>query len=420
MIPDVASSNFFKRRRIIETLEDALVLLRFHSPSAFEDNRLNDAEEQLRSASENTLSLLLQDPKIQLWSLDDLTPLAEHQRSKEVVVFAEKLSEKINFIALGIAHLERRAFRMISKHLPGNTFIPGIGVSLECGDGQGEAEIVSEPDGTLTVNGSPAAQKRWLSSSGFTLPAGDPLLELPRLEGYELAAFDAELTKTWEQLLARIRPLLNASSRADSLVSSFGSFVLPLKPSTDGNHLSVSFKHRPGIIYASWSEDDLDVLEAIVHEADHQSLFEIINEGSLFADEPVNSNASFRSPWRKDPRPLSGLFFGFSAFVTVGAFLEELFSKELVKSDRVGKRAVLALERSLDAISTVNSHAVLTERGKQLLEFNRAEARKSLENLEKHRTFNSWREASRERQGCEADHWKREHGGKNLIANRCA
>ena len=224
MIPDVASANLSKNRRIIETLEDALVLLRFYSSSSFEKNRLNDAAEQLRLASEDTLFQLLQDPKVQMLSLVDLTPLAKREKSEEAVGLAEKLSEEINFIALGIAHLERRPFRMFSKHLPGDTFIPGIGVSLECA--QKSSEIVSETDGTFKANGSSVAQKRWLSASGFTLPAGDSLLNPPTLEGYELETLDAEHTSQWKELLARIRPLLEASSRADSLVSSFGSFIL--------------------------------------------------------------------------------------------------------------------------------------------------------------------------------------------------
>lgn len=416
MIPDIASTRLAKIRRIVDTLEDALVLLRFHAPSSFEKNHLSDAAEQLHSASEGTLLQLLQDPKVQMWSLVDLTTLAESEISPDAVGLAEKLAEEINFVALGIAHLERKPFRIVFKHLPGDTFIPGVGVSLVCPDGQDEIEFASETDGTLKVNGSSTAQKRWLSFSGFTLPTGDHLLKPPTLEGYELATLDAELTKQWEQLLSRIRPLLKGSPQADSLVSSFGSFILPLTPSTNGNHLSVSFKHRPGIIYASWSEDDLEVLEAVVHESDHQCLYEIINEGALFTDAPVNSTASFRSPWRKDPRPLSGLFFGFSAFVTVGVFWETLVSKEIVKSDHVGNRAVLALEQSLDAISVVQSHTVLTERGKDLLEFNRAEAQTSLDKLSKLPAFNAWQDASRKRQAREAANWKQTHGGGDVIA----
>ena len=400
MNPDVGSISLFQNRRIIETLEDALVLLRFYSPSCFEKNRLSDAAEQLHSASENTLLRLLQDPKVQMWSLVDLTPLAEREKSDAADALVETLSEEINFIALGIAHLERKPFRISFRHLPGDTFIPGVGISLECAIGQETSEIVSEADGTFKANGLAVAQKRWLSVSGFTLPAGDPLLKPLPLEGYELETLDAANRSRWEKLLARIHPLLKASPRAHSLVSLFGSFVLPLIPSTNGNHLSVSFKHRPGIIYASWSENDFEVLEAVVHEA----------------DDAVNLTASFRSPWRKDPRPLSGLFFGFSAFVTVGVFWEELLNKDLAKSDYLGNRAVLALEQSLDAISTVDSQAVLTEKGKHLLEFNRTRAQKSLENLENHRSFNSWREASRERQARESADWKRVHGGEYKIA----
>jgi len=416
MIPDIDSTCRFKNRRIVETLEDALVLLRFYSSSSFEENRLADAAEQLRFISENTLLRLLQDPKVQMWSLVDLTPLTERTKSEEAIGLAENLSEQINLIALGIAHLERRSFRASIKHLPKDTFIPGVGISFDCAKGLEAVEIVSEADGTFKVNGSHIIEKRWLSTSGFTLPVDDPLLKPPTLEGYDLAILDSAQINQWEKLLARIHPLVKASSRIDSLVSLFGSFILPLKASSDGNHLSVSFKHLPGIIYASWSQDDLEVLEAIVHEADHHCLFEIINENSLFTDDAVNLRAIFRSPWRKDPRPLSGLFFGLSAFVTVGVFLTELLNKELSKSDQTGNRAVLVLEQSLDAVSILSNIAVLTGRGKDLLEFNGMEAQKALEKLRSHSRFDSWQEESRERRTQEASHWKQTHGGENIAA----
>lgn len=415
MIPDVDSAQLSKNRRIVDTLEDTLVLLRVFSSTSFERNCLGDAAEQLRSVSNNALYRLLQDPKVHMWTLVDLTPLANRENSEEALALAEELSEKIKLIALGIAHLERRTFRISSKYLNGHISIPGTGISLASDNGMQAVDIASEIDGTFTINGSRVTEKRWQSFSGFTLPVGDPLLEPPRLEGYELMAFDSEQAIQWGEFLTRVEPLLKASARVYSLVSLFGNFILPLKPSPNGNHLSVSFKHRPGIVYASWSQDDSEVLEAIVHESDHQCLYEIINEDSLFTDHAVNLRSSFRSPWRKDPRPLSGLFFGFSAFVTVGVFWEELLSKNFLRSDDVGHRAVLALEQSLDAISITNRHAILTGKGNDLLEFNRTEAQMALERLQTHPHFHLWQSASREKRFQDADIWKQMHRGAELA-----
>ena len=97
-------------------------------------------------------------------------------------------------------------------------------------------------------------------------------------------------------------------------------------------------------------------------------------------------------------------------------FWEALLSQEILKSEHVGNRAVLALEQSLDAISVVQNHAALTDRGENLLEFNRVEAQRSLDKLARLPAFNAWQSASRKRQARESANWKQTHGGENVIA----
>lgn len=416
MIPDVGSTYRFRNRRISDTLEDTLVLLRFRLQGCFERSGLAYAADQISMASSNALAHLLHDPKVCMWSLVDLTPLMESPESAEVLQMAESLAEQINYMALGVANLDRRRFSAFVRPLPNGAFIPGTGVSLIWPSGRSQpVEVRSEIDGTFLVCGAATIESRWRSVSGFTLPCGDPLLVPPPLEGYELSSIDVETVSQWEELLARIRPLLGVCPQTTQMISAFGSFLLPLKSSKTDAHLSVSFKHRPGIIYASWSQNVLEVLEAIAHEADHQCLLEVINEDALLADDPINSRPAFRSPWRNDPRPLSGLFFGFSAFVTVGAFWAGLLGERLADMDRAGRRAVLALEQSLDALSIVSSRAVLTSRGKQFLEYNRNQAIEALEKLQTYSGFQHWQNVSRERRDRDAMRWRQDYRGEDMV-----
>lgn len=416
MVPDVGSAYRFRNCRIRDTLEDALVLLRFRAAGCFERRRLAYAAKQISIASSNALAQLLRDPKVCMWSLVDLTPLMESPESEEAVQMAESLAEQINYLALGLANLDRKRFSVFVRPLPSGAFIPGAGVSLvSLSNRSVPVEVRSETDGTFMVGGTVADDRRWLLVSGFTLPCGDPLLQPPQLEGYVLSSIDAETSSQWEELLSRIRPLLTLCPQTSLLVSLFGSFLLPLRPSPTGAHLSVSFKHRPGIIYASWSQNALEVLEAIVHEADHQCLFEVINEDEILTDDPMNYRAAFRSPWRDDSRSLSGLFFGFSAFVTVGVFLTRLLEKGIAEVDYVGRRALLALEQAIDAISIVTSRGVLTARGVQLLEYNRNQALESLGRLQTHSGFEHWKEASRQRRDKDLVRWREAYSSESIV-----
>ena len=294
--------------------------------------------------------------------------------------------------------------------------MPAAGVCLiPLNDRPELVEVASQTDGTFLVNGAKTGGRRWCSVSSFTIPYGDPLFEPPPLEGYVLSA-EADTLGKWEELLSRVGPLLKLCPTTSLLVSSFGSFLLPLMPSPTGAHLSVSFKHRPGIIYASWSQNALEVFEAIVHEADHQCLFEVINEDGLLRDVPSNYRAAFRSPWRDDPRPLSGLFFGFSAFVTVGVSMANLVRAGVAGSDYGGRRAVLALEQAVDAISVVTDHGLLSARGEEVLEYNRAQALETLRKLETHSGSELWKAASRERREKDEARWRNAHGSEINVS----
>jgi HEXXH motif-containing protein len=400
----------------METIEDTLVLIRSCAPECFDQHGLARAAEQIHLSSESALSALQGDPKIGMWSLIDLTPLVENPGTASAFRLATEVADQLNYIALGIANYDRRPFATLVKPLPQGAFVPLCGKSFVWPHGDSERMMATtDCGGTISVNNIPLKFHRWHINSGFTLPYGDASLAPLALEGYNLSNFDRNALTKWDKLLSRIRPLIDHSDTR-LLIASFGSFLLPLEESTDGNHLSVSFKDRPSIVYASWSQNPMDVFEAVVHEADHQCLYETINDGPLFADAPVNEEAVFRSPWRRDRRPLSGLFFGLSAFVTVGVAWTRLVENVGVDPEYGGRRAVLTSEQSLDAISIITNHAIMTDKGMGLLVHNKREALSSIARLQTHFGFDEWTRESQARRRADKHLWEQALNSARLVS----
>lgn len=415
MIPDVNAVYRFRVQRITDTVEDALVLLELRTPVIYAKHELASAAIVIRSASEETRSAVYSEPVVAMWSLVDLSPLMETPDTCSAIELAETLATQLRYIAVAMSVRDGLSY---STALSAVTHLPGIGVAT--GLAADETQMVNievHPRSGLLINGRHSAQHQHRALSDFTIPHGDATLAAPVLDGYEPELIDDAAIARWSDLLAKVRPLVMQCDAAASLVKAFGCYLSPLRSSSNGNHLSVSFKHRPGVIYLSWSADYLEVAEAIVHESDHQCLYEVINEDPLFDDAPINFQPVFRSPWRQDPRPLSGLFFGFSAFVTVGLFWQSISSKQSEPLwTAAGCRAVLALDQALDAIAVTRHHASLTEKGSSLLAANETCAQETLSKLEASKGFSSWRAKSRERRAADSLAWQQTHRGVDVVA----
>ena len=98
-------------------------------------------------------------------------------------------------------------------------------------------------------------------------------------------------------------------------------WIVPLKFTDPQVHRSFTSPLLCGVVFVSPNTNTLGMAEAIVHEIAHSELNMLMEVEELFdlSQEPV-----FYSPWRPDPRPISGLFHALYVFARVLQFLDAI------------------------------------------------------------------------------------------------
>lgn len=143
--------------------------------------------------------------------------------------------------------------------------------------------------------------------------------------------------------------------------------ILPVVGSRPDVHTSASFREAPGLVALSWTPDTSVLAEAIVHEYHHQKL-----NALLILDPLIASDSAPRhySPWRDDPRPLTGVLHGAFAFQAVLGFWSAALTSgiPLLSEDRLRQRVVLVRRQVEWAIQTLEESAVFTSLGAALVE----------------------------------------------------
>ena len=99
-----------------------------------------------------------------------------------------------------------------------------------------------------------------------------------------------------------------------------------VSPYTD-KHVSCTAAHYYGSILVSFGNEYL-LAEAIVHEYSHNLLNMIIANGDMFDGEIPNEEIYY-SPWRNDPRHISGLLHAVFVFNNVGKLLDKILKTSL-------------------------------------------------------------------------------------------
>jgi hypothetical protein len=103
-----------------------------------------------------------------------------------------------------------------------------------------------------------------------------------------------------------------------------------------------------------------EYIEILSHEASHISIFNLETKmGALVLGD--YSKAHYYSPWRRDPRPVYGLFHGAMVFSIAARFLSKLESQRAQM--RVSKLCV-ELE---EAFRQLRNHAQLSDQGSDML-----------------------------------------------------
>jgi HEXXH motif-containing protein len=97
------------------------------------------------------------------------------------------------------------------------------------------------------------------------------------------------------------------------------STVVPIHESRPDEHRSFSTPILPGVIFMSVNGDRLRLSEAIIHEAAHNQLhsFEIVQ--AIVPGGLTNCTLCY-SPWRPDPRPVTGVVHGIFVFQQIVEF----------------------------------------------------------------------------------------------------
>ena len=151
----------------------------------------------------------------------------------------------------------------------------------------------------------------------------------------------------------------------------------------------MSIEATPGSIYIGKNCKLPVFAEALVHEADHQRLYEI-QRGEHLVKE--GSAEKFCSPWRMDPRPAGGLVFGASAFIRVSKFWHRLLASGYIEADHesAGYRSLFTAAQSLDALDTTLLSAELTDFGREYCETLRNEAEMLWRSFQSNPHFDAW------------------------------
>ncbi|MEU7004287.1 HEXXH motif-containing putative peptide modification protein [Nonomuraea sp. NPDC046570] len=192
----------------------------------------------------------------------------------------------------------------------GRVSLPGSGVSI--GFGQPYTMV------DLRVHGGEVAGESLRVPRLAAGPELNWLDEDLRLGGrtpYNFADLDRAQARHWLQVLDGHLDTITTAwpELGEELVRGVAAIVPTLSPDP-ALHVSGSFREAPGLIALSLGEP-LATVEALVHEYGHQKLYAILILDPMVVDD--SGEALHYSPWRPDPRPLSGLLQATYTFVQV-------------------------------------------------------------------------------------------------------
>ncbi|MEG4308302.1 MULTISPECIES: aKG-HExxH-type peptide beta-hydroxylase [unclassified Microcoleus] len=211
--------------------------------------------------------------------------------------------------------------------------------------------------------------------------------EIPHLNnGIELNAFDSdlrlggrydlnfeELTPTstikWLSTLEEAWFLIDSCSSllASEIFIGVQSLV-PVHSHAIDVHRSQTFREIPGLLVLSWMSDTSVIVEALVHEYHHHKLNALLNLDPIIVEGSLE--AIYYSPWRDDPRPLSGILQGIYVFQAVLEFEHKILKTDipLLQEKRLQQRVYAAKQQLLTALKVLKINAVFSLIGQALIE----------------------------------------------------
>lgn len=128
-------------------------------------------------------------------------------------------------------------------------------------------------------------------------------------------------------------------------------------------HLSASYREAIGTLYLSLHPNALTMVEALVHEFQHNKLNALLESDGILENgqEPL-----YRSPVRPDPRPLHGVLLAVHAFVPVALLYQRMLAAGDARAADRRLREVVRINR--EGTDVLRAHARPTPVGRALLD----------------------------------------------------
>jgi uncharacterized protein len=256
-----------------------------------------------------------------------------------------------------------------ARAVGGWLYLPSLGrIPVAAPDGE---VALSLEGGRLSIDGVPIepAGPRWQSRR--SLRAGDLTVAFDDLDPYRDAyhvpaaeRLTADETAEWAQWLDDAWRILTTfvPERAAEIATGLHSLVPLERRQKDAAH-SATAREAVGVIGLDLPNSVADFAVALVHEFQHSKLSALLDILPLYDG---SSQKTFFAPWRRDPRPIGGLFQGVYAFLAVADTWRAL-SGDPISFPQAEREFADARLQVSTALGTLSDSGLLTADGRRFV-----------------------------------------------------
>lgn len=358
--------------RISQVIESAIELL---------------AEVQLNDPG--VISSLLITPHFGFWAADCVFQLQQAAAQGQTLSPETQAALcHIAAFAAAAALLADHPFDLTLPVLDGELYLPGIGrLHIENAEELDYAHVRLDHDGceiaagatrnhisarpgttttSSTVGWTPAARMK-ASSRGLAInlliDSSDPFLSRlgptsPSLSERSLETWRSAIRRGWQTLVWHDKLLARTLSAGLTT-------LIPLRPTPEGNQLSITSGWAWGAIALTLPADPVIFAETLIHEFQHLILAAV--EDIIPLTDSRGEELHY-SPWRNDPRPTPNVLQGAYAFLGVTSFWNQQCTTG-PSAARSRAEIAFALKRRnvMDALVTLSKSSELTRTGRLFL-----------------------------------------------------
>lgn len=181
----------------------------------------------------------------------------------------------------------------------------------------------------------------------------------------QITTENLNVTSFTKMLSEALKLITEVDPSLGNRITSLAKWYVPIGSPDPRMHCSFTSFDLRGVLFLSEALDDLVLAEAVVHEFGHTELNTLMDTQSLIHEDSLEK---YYSPWRKDPRPLVGLFHAIYVFSQVANFLITIEKLSLVtKKHDLKERILLICYRLKIAIYQV-PYKKLTPIGRNIIE----------------------------------------------------